>query len=305
MLLFFLSPTCPLCKALLPVVTRIAKEERKWLDLVFASDGGTRAEHEAYVEGAAARKRFRMSISQELGVAFQVGKLPYAALLDEEGVLVAKGLVNSREHLESLFEAKRLGVASVNEYMSAKARDETEVNYMNWLDNWITKGTRRVARNTSRRDFLSRFGVALVGGAAQCRCCRLRARMRRKQRARRNRRRTAIRSAANTGATARSTDSCAAVAAAPTNSCPPGTEPSPVTWIGTCRNPVDGKDYIISYNDCCGKTCVRSLHCAIATKAIGRCISRRRATTSTGVTAPRRTCTTVRRRSCSGLAVAD
>ena len=28
---------------------------------------------------------------------------------------------------------------------------------------------------------------------------------------------------------------------------------SPVTWIGTCRNPADGKDYIISYNDCCGK----------------------------------------------------
>ena len=29
---------------------------------------------------------------------------------------------------------------------------------------------------------------------------------------------------------------------------------SPVTWIGTCRNPEDGKDYVISYNDCCGKS---------------------------------------------------
>ena len=28
---------------------------------------------------------------------------------------------------------------------------------------------------------------------------------------------------------------------------------SPVTWLGTCRNPVDGLDYVISYNDCCGK----------------------------------------------------
>jgi methylamine dehydrogenase light chain len=28
---------------------------------------------------------------------------------------------------------------------------------------------------------------------------------------------------------------------------------SPITWIGTCRNPADNKDYIISYNDCCGK----------------------------------------------------
>ncbi len=28
---------------------------------------------------------------------------------------------------------------------------------------------------------------------------------------------------------------------------------SPITWLGTCRNPADGKDYVISYNDCCGK----------------------------------------------------
>jgi len=28
---------------------------------------------------------------------------------------------------------------------------------------------------------------------------------------------------------------------------------SPVTWLGTCRNPADGREYVISYNDCCGK----------------------------------------------------
>jgi methylamine dehydrogenase light chain len=37
-------------------------------------------------------------------------------------------------------------------------------------------------------------------------------------------------------------------------SCPPGTQPSPITWIGTCHNPGDRRDYIVSYNDCCGKT---------------------------------------------------
>lgn len=37
------------------------------------------------------------------------------------------------------------------------------------------------------------------------------------------------------------------------NTCPPGTTMSPITWIGTCRNPVDGRNYVISYNDCCGK----------------------------------------------------
>ena len=36
-------------------------------------------------------------------------------------------------------------------------------------------------------------------------------------------------------------------------SCPPGAEMSPITWLGTCQNPADGKHYIISYNDCCGK----------------------------------------------------
>lgn len=37
------------------------------------------------------------------------------------------------------------------------------------------------------------------------------------------------------------------------SSCPPGTVMSPVSWIGTCHNPADGRDYILSYNDCCGK----------------------------------------------------
>src|ERR1700739_1999851 len=45
-----------------------------------------------------------------------------------------------------------------------------------------------------------------------------------------------------------------------THSCPPGPEASAVTWVGTCHNPTDGHDYIVSYNDCCGKSeCGRCL----------------------------------------------
>jgi len=36
--------------------------------------------------------------------------------------------------------------------------------------------------------------------------------------------------------------------------CPPGAIPSPTSWVGTCHHPGDGKDYIVSYRDCCGKT---------------------------------------------------
>jgi methylamine dehydrogenase light chain len=39
-----------------------------------------------------------------------------------------------------------------------------------------------------------------------------------------------------------------------TTTCPPGSTMSAITWIGTCENPADGKHYVISYNDCCGKT---------------------------------------------------
>lgn len=42
--------------------------------------------------------------------------------------------------------------------------------------------------------------------------------------------------------------------------CPPGASPSPTSWVGTCRHPADGKDYIVSYRDCCGKSsCGRCL----------------------------------------------
>ena len=44
-------------------------------------------------------------------------------------------------------------------------------------------------------------------------------------------------------------------------SCPPGTTPSPISWIGTCHNPDDGRDYIVSYNDCCGKSTCGTCDC--------------------------------------------
>ncbi|MGN6453453.1 MAG: methylamine dehydrogenase light chain [Steroidobacteraceae bacterium] len=45
------------------------------------------------------------------------------------------------------------------------------------------------------------------------------------------------------------------------SSCPPGTAPSPISWIGTCHNAADGRDYIVSYNDCCGKSTCGTCDC--------------------------------------------
>lgn len=115
-LVFFLSPTCPVCKKLLPALKSAASRERRWLSVVLASDGDA-DEHQRFVQRAVLTD-FPYVLSRELGVTYHVSKLPYAVVLDERGVVRAKGLVNSREQLESLFTAKELGVASIQDFVA-------------------------------------------------------------------------------------------------------------------------------------------------------------------------------------------
>jgi methylamine dehydrogenase accessory protein MauD len=114
-LLFFLSPTCPVCDTLLPTVERVARTEVPGVRVILASDGAPE-EHRAFV--AAKRiSHLPYVLSAPLGMSYGVAKLPYAVLIDKDGVVAAQGLVNTREHLESLFEAQRRGVASIQEYL--------------------------------------------------------------------------------------------------------------------------------------------------------------------------------------------
>ena len=124
-LLFFLSPTCPVCKSLLPALKSIARGERNWLNVLLASDG-MRKEHESFV-AEYRLQRFPYLLSSELGLGYRVGRLPHAVLIDPQGIIRSTGLVNSREHLESLFEANERGVATLQDYMIAEQSAEEEV----------------------------------------------------------------------------------------------------------------------------------------------------------------------------------
>lgn len=117
--LFFLSPTCPVCATLLPTLQRLIAKEASDTRLLYASDG-PHAEHEAFRREKGIAKGDYI-LSRDLGLRFEVSKLPYAVLVDGAGVIRAKGLVNTREHIESLFEADRLGVASLQEYLAKGA----------------------------------------------------------------------------------------------------------------------------------------------------------------------------------------
>jgi methylamine dehydrogenase accessory protein MauD len=114
-LLFFLSPTCPVCEQLLPIVKSIGDRERSWLRVVLASDG----DREAQVRYCDRHDLDGLPyvLSSELGMYLRIGKTPYAVLIDETGSLRSQGLTNTREHLESLFEAKERGVASIQDYL--------------------------------------------------------------------------------------------------------------------------------------------------------------------------------------------
>ena len=120
-LLFFLSPTCPVCKTLLPVVRQIARAEARTLQLVLASDG-PREEHLEFVREHALDE-LPYVLGAALGLAYRVAKLPYAVLVDGAGIVRAEGLVNTREHLESLFEAMERGVASLDEYLERNRQE--------------------------------------------------------------------------------------------------------------------------------------------------------------------------------------
>lgn len=119
-LVMFVSPTCPICKTLLPALRAIRRREAPTVEVVLASDG-PRPEHEAFV-AAESLEEFPYVLSERLGLAYGAGRLPHAVLVDATGTVRATGLVNSREHLDSLFEAQDRGVASLQEFLERSAR---------------------------------------------------------------------------------------------------------------------------------------------------------------------------------------
>ena len=111
-LLFFLSPDCPVCNELTPVLKSAAKAESDWLDVVLASDG--EQDHRRYIQRKGLQD-FPYVLSELLGKTYGVAKLPYAVLIDEAGIIASMGIINSREPLESLFESKERKVSSIKE----------------------------------------------------------------------------------------------------------------------------------------------------------------------------------------------
>ena len=120
-LLFFLSPTCPVCKKLLPVLKALQSDEGRQLSVVLASDGEPDKQRQ-FIQ-AQRLEGFPYVLSTELGMGYRVAKLPYAVLLDTSGSVVSKGLINSREQLDSLLNAHDMRVSSIQSYLGNVSND--------------------------------------------------------------------------------------------------------------------------------------------------------------------------------------
>jgi methylamine dehydrogenase accessory protein MauD len=121
-LLLFVSPVCPMCKKLLQAVRSFAHSERRGVDVVLVGDGD-RPSHEALV----AEHRLEglpLLLSPIVGITLGIGKLPHAVLIDAHGKVRSSGIVNSREHLESLLVAEETGFASMQDYLLRPVADK-------------------------------------------------------------------------------------------------------------------------------------------------------------------------------------
>ena len=105
-LLLFVSPGCHLCEAVLPSLGAVS-EVGEMMPLVI-TDADKNETQSAYGD-----KRLRAPVipSQKLAQAYRVPGTPYAVILDEMGVVRAKGAVNNLEQMEGLVDTARRRIA--------------------------------------------------------------------------------------------------------------------------------------------------------------------------------------------------
>ena len=130
---------------------------------------------------------------------------------------------------------------------------------MKWLDNFFESRSRKIAQNSSRRSAIAKIGKYLIGSSLILPILPFD--------------RSSKADSAEKKFDPMNDQNCeywrycaldghlCTCCGGSITSCPPGSTPSSVSWIGTCENPEDGKHYIVSYYDCCGVASCGRCYC--------------------------------------------
>ncbi len=101
----FVAPGCPACARVVPGVRALLTEspEVSWVLISFGDEESSEAFRQAHVWPEIGFYRAEDAVRTEL----RMHTVPYALLLDPEGKVLTKGVVNNIEHIESLLEVIR------------------------------------------------------------------------------------------------------------------------------------------------------------------------------------------------------
>jgi methylamine dehydrogenase accessory protein MauD len=122
--LVFVSSTCPACDSLAPALRSIAKHEKASMKVVLATFRGDDQVNREYaikygLDG------LEFIFSPQLAASFNVLSTPYAVLVDGTGIVRTKGLVNNREHMESLLNAAEGNYESIQAFRFGHGSQDT------------------------------------------------------------------------------------------------------------------------------------------------------------------------------------
>lgn len=115
LLMLFITSACTTCVSLAPSIRALWNSDRRNLDVLLVS---------LFSTGEAARefaRRYKLApipctTSEVVGFDYKVLAPPYGILVDVDGVVRAKGIVNNNEHLESLVNVLELGHPSMQDW---------------------------------------------------------------------------------------------------------------------------------------------------------------------------------------------
>lgn len=142
-LLLFISDGCSVCEQIAPALNALARQEKDWVEVVLASFNGDAPGNRAYAQKIGVA-HFPFFVSRDFAYNNAVFTAPYALMIDREGTLRSKGVVNNREHLDSLLNVLDLGVANREEFFRRSYRPPIESGEL--LEAKAVNGTRPEGR---------------------------------------------------------------------------------------------------------------------------------------------------------------
>ena len=122
-LLVFVSTNCTTCDALTPAIRTVWRRERHNVDVLTVCMTPDESLARSFIN----RNKLHevpCIVAGGLSKQYQIFSPPYGVLLNAEGSVAAKGVVNHLDHLESLLHAGETGHPTVESYIQALNTDE-------------------------------------------------------------------------------------------------------------------------------------------------------------------------------------